>query len=200
MGTFLGLQVARRKPDLFYAFVGTGQAVSNALGLLSQEHYARKVFTEGNDVEGLKLLDEVAQLPFTDPKRRFAVRKILIGDEDRTFLAREDAFTGPKPYPAKGEIADWVGGYIFTSNVLVPRTIGKELIDIVGFDIPLPFVVIQGRDDHITPTDVVRDYFARVQAPSKALVEIRAVTFAATRIQKDFWTRYGQHVLPIVRS
>jgi len=109
-GAALGLQVAKRRPDLFYAFVGTGQPVSNEPGLLSQERYARTVLTENKDEPGLKALGEAVQLPFTDPKRRFATRRLLFGSEDRTFLAKEDAFMGPKPLPTEGEIADWMGG------------------------------------------------------------------------------------------
>jgi pimeloyl-ACP methyl ester carboxylesterase len=199
-GAALGLQVAKRRPDLFYAFVGTGQPVSNELGLLSQERYARKVLTEKNDAAGLKTLDEAVQLPATDPKRRFAVRKVLFGEEDGTFLSREDTFMGPKPYPTKGDVADWIAGYTFTSNVLVPKIIGKELIDIVGFDVPLPFIVVQGRDDHITPTDVAHDYFEKVKAPAKAFGEISGGHFACYTNPDGFLGALRQHVLPLCKT
>jgi pimeloyl-ACP methyl ester carboxylesterase len=195
-GAALGLQVAKRRPDLFYAFVGTGQPVSNELGLLSQERYARSVLTENGDAAGLKALNEAVQLPFTDPKRRFATRKLLFGSEDGTFLAREEAFMGPKPRSATGEIADWMGGYTFTSDVLVPKIIGREVIDIVGFEVPLPFIVVQGRDDRIAPTDVARDYFEKVKAPAKAFVEIRGGHFAVYTNQQEFLTVLLQQVLP----
>jgi pimeloyl-ACP methyl ester carboxylesterase len=198
-GAALGLQVAKRRPDLFYAFVGTGQPVSNELGLLSQERYARTVLTETKDVAGLKALDEAVQLPFTDPKRRFANRKLLFGSEDQSFLAKEDAFMGPKPQPTQGEIADWIGGYTYTSNVLVPKIIGREVIDIVGFDFPLPFVVVQGRDDRIAPTDVARVYVEKVKAPAKAFVEIRGGHFAVYTNQQEFLAVLLRRVLPYTR-
>ena len=198
-GAALGLQVAKRRPDLFYAFVGTGQPVSNELGLLSQERYARSMLTENNDTAGLKALDEAVQLPFTDPKRRFATRKFLFGSEDQRFLAREDAFVGPKPQPSTGEIADWIGGYTFTSDVLVPRIIGREVIDLVGFEVPLPIIVVQGRDDHITPTDVARDYVEKIKAPAKAFVEIRGGHFAVYTNQQEFLAALLQQVLPFTQ-
>lgn len=198
-GAALGLQVAKRRPDLFHAFVGTGQPVSNELGLRSQERYAREVMTANQDAAGLQALDDAEKLAFTDPKRRFATRKLLFGSEDRTFLAKEDAFMGPKPRPTTGEIANWMGGYTFTSNVLVPKIIGRELIDIVGFDVPLPFVVVQGRDDHITPTDVARDYVDKVKAPGKAFVEIRGGHFAVYTNQAEFLSALRQHVIPYAR-
>jgi pimeloyl-ACP methyl ester carboxylesterase len=198
-GAALGLQAAKRRPDLFYAFVGTEQPVSNELGLLSQERYARAVLTESKDAEGLKALDAAVQRPFTDPKRRLATRKLLFGSEDGTFLAREEAFMGPKPYPTRGAISDWMGGYTFTSDVLVPKIIGKEVIDIVGFDIPLPFVVIQGRDDRIAPTDVARDDFEKVKAPDKSFTEIRGGHFAVYTNQEEFLAVLMHQVLPYTR-
>jgi pimeloyl-ACP methyl ester carboxylesterase len=199
-GAALGLQVAKRRPDLFYAFVGTGQPVSNELGLLSQERYARSVLTKENDAAGLKALDEVGQLPPTDPKRRFATRKFLFGNEDQAFLAKEDAFVGPAPHPTKGEIADWMGGYSFTSNVLVPKIIGRDVMDIVGFDVPLPIMVVQGRDDRIAPTDVARDYVEQVKAPAKAFVEIRGGHFAVYTNQQEFLTALLHRVFPFAQG
>jgi pimeloyl-ACP methyl ester carboxylesterase len=198
-GAALGLQVAKRRPDLFYAFVGTGQPVSNELGLLSQERYARSVLTKNNDAEGLKTLDEAVQLPLTEPKRRFATRKLLFGSEDRTFLAKEDAFMGPKPRPTQGVVADWMGGYTFTSTVLVPKIIGREVVDIVGFDVPVPFIVVQGRDDRIAPTDVARNYFERVKAPDKSFTEIRGGHFAVYTNQEEFLAVLMHQVLPYTR-
>jgi pimeloyl-ACP methyl ester carboxylesterase len=182
-GAALGLQVAKRRPDLFFAFVGCGQPVSLEKSMLSQERYARDVLSNSKDEQGLKALDEAVRLPLTDPKRRFATRKFLFGSEEQ-FLAREDAFTGPQPFPAKGQVADWVAGYSFTSEVLVPKILGNDVADIVGFDVPLPFVVVQGIDDHITPTDLAREYVAKVNAPTKAFVEIRGGHFAVIRIPR----------------
>ena len=90
-----------------------------------------------------------------------------------------------------------MGGYTFTSDVLVPKIIGREVIDIVGFEVPLPFiVVVQGRDDRIAPTDVARDYFEKVKAPAKAFVEIRGGHFAVYTNQQEFLTVLLQRVLP----
>jgi pimeloyl-ACP methyl ester carboxylesterase len=196
-GASLGLQVAKRRPDLFYAFLGSGQPVSLKLSILSQERFARTVLSDKKDEVGLKNLDEVAQLPISDPKRRFATRMVLMGPEDQTFLAREESFTGPKPWPTKGDVADWIGGYTFTSDVLVPKILDKDPIDVVGLEIPVPFIVVQGSEDHITPTDVVREYLDKVTAPTKAFVEIRGGHFACYTNPEGFLGALKQHVLPL---
>lgn len=196
-GAALGLQVAKRRPDLFYAFVGCGQPVSLERSLLSQERYARTVLTAKDDKAGLAALDEAVKLPVTDPKRRFATRKFLFGPEDQSFLAREDAFLGPKPWPTQGPVADWVGGYTFTSDVLVPKILDKDVVDLVGYDVPLPFVVVQGKDDHITPTDVARDYFGKANAPAKAFAEIRGGHFAFYTDPEGMLVALKKYVLPL---
>jgi pimeloyl-ACP methyl ester carboxylesterase len=199
-GAALGLQVAKRRPDLFFAFVGCGQPVSLEKSMLSQERYARDVLSNTKDEQGLKALNEAVRLALTDPKRRFATRKFLFGSEDQQFLAREDAFTGHEPFPARGQVADWIAGYSFTSDVLVPKILGKDVADIVGFDVPLPFVVVQGIDDHITPTDVAREYVEKVNAPTKAFVEIRGGHFACYTDPQGLLGTLRKQVLPLCKA
>ena len=196
-GAALGLRIAERRPDLFHAMVGTGQPVSQARAVLSQERFARETYQRNGDTEALKALDAVASLPPTDSKRRFATRKVLFGADDKRFLAREDAFMGPKPWPITGEVADWIGGYTFTSEVLVPKILGHEVIDEIGLDLPLPFVVIQGRDDLICPTDVAHDYLMQVKAPAKAYAEIPGGHFACYTAPEDFLAALRRHVRPL---
>ena len=190
-GAALGLYVAQRRPDLFHVFVGTGQPVSNALAIPSDERHARAVLTARGDAAALKKLDDVAGLAVTDNKRRFATRAFSFGDEDKTFLAREEAFA-PDPDKATGDAGDWAHGYEFTSNIFVPKILGHETVDIVGYDIRVPFVVIQGRDDWICPTDVARDYLAKVKAPGKAFAEIRGGHFACYTDQPQFLAAFAQ--------
>jgi len=199
-GAALGLQVAKQRPDLFYAFVGCGQPVSLSRSLLSQERYARTLLHERGDTAGLAALDHAVQLPITDPQRRFATRKLLMGPDDQSFLQRESAFTGPEPYPTKGPVADWVGGYLFTSEVLVPKILGSDVEEVVGFEIPLPFVLVQGKDDHITPTDVAREYFDKVKAPTKAFSEIPGGHFAFYTDPQGTLAALQKHVLPLCHS
>jgi pimeloyl-ACP methyl ester carboxylesterase len=199
-GASLGLQVAKRRPDLFYAFVGTGQPVKLELSILSQERFARVVYTAKHDRAGLEALEKFSKLPVTDPDRQFATRKLLMGAQDQKFVARETAFTGSQP-PTKGNVADWIDGYLFTSDILVPKIMNKDPIDIVGFEIPLPFIVIQGSEDHITPTDVARDYFEKVHAPFKAFVKIDGHGhFAFYTNPESSLAALKQHVLPLCRS
>jgi len=200
-GAALGIRMAKQRPDLFHAYVGTGQPVSVELTELSQERYARQVLKAKGDKAGLDALEQAAKLPLSDPKRRSATRKLDFGPEDQKFLSREDAFMGPKPWPKTGEVADWIGGYLFTSDTLVPKLFaGPDVVDEIGHKFPLPIVVIQGKDDHICPTDVARDYLATMQAPTKAFVEIDGGHFACLTNPAGFRSALQHHVLTRIRA
>jgi len=196
-GAALGGRMAKARPDLFHAFVGTGQPVSTKETVLGEERYAREVYQRAGDAEHLKALDAVAALPFTDPKRRFATRPVLFGADDKRYLAREEAFMGPKPWPTTGEIGDWIGGFGFTSEVLVPKILSVDVIDQVGLDLALPVVVIQGRDDLICPTEAAHRYLDQIRAPAKAYAEIPGGHFACFTAPEAFLAALVQHVRPL---
>ena len=65
-GAELGLRVVKRWPELFHAFVGTGQPVSWHLKMESQERWAREQATAAGDQATLKALDDTASLPESD--------------------------------------------------------------------------------------------------------------------------------------
>ncbi len=62
-GALLGLFVVQRRPDLFYAFVGTGQPVSWALTVGDRELWARKQATARGDHTAIKTLDDTVARP-----------------------------------------------------------------------------------------------------------------------------------------
>jgi pimeloyl-ACP methyl ester carboxylesterase len=170
-GTELGLHVIKRWPDLFHAFVGTGQAVSWALKIEAQERWARAQATAAGDAETLKALDDTASLPVSDPKRIAASRKYRFSPSDLEYLEIPNAFLGPPPPPKEGDVADWIGGSRFTFPILAPIEYAFDARKL-GLDMPIPYFVIQGREDHIAPIEVARAWFEEVRAPAKAFVPI----------------------------
>lgn len=197
-GSFLAERIAKARPDLFHAVVGTGQVADRKASIEAQERYARKVMTEKGDQDGIKALDELTKLPLTDDKRRFATRKYLIGPEDQKFLAREDKFMGPKPWPKAGKVADWIGGYLYTSNKLVPKLLARpDPTEILGYDFQIPIFVIQGQADLICPTEAARDYAARISAPITAFDQIDGGHFACLTNPQGFLNILKRRVIPL---
>jgi pimeloyl-ACP methyl ester carboxylesterase len=62
-GSMLGVHVIRRRPELFHAFVGTGQFVSIASTAPDRLRWTRQQATASSDQETLTALDNLAGVP-----------------------------------------------------------------------------------------------------------------------------------------
>jgi len=195
-GTELGLHVIKRWPKLFYAFVGTGQAVSWSLKIEAQERWARAQASANGDAETLKALDDTASLAASDPKRIGASRKYRFSPSDLEYFKIPSAFIGPPPLPKEGEVADWLAGSQFSFPRLAPVEYAFDARKL-GLDIPVPYFVIQGRDDHIAPIEVAEAYFAEVQAPKKAFIPIDGGHWACFTNPTAFVEALRRHVRPL---
>jgi pimeloyl-ACP methyl ester carboxylesterase len=169
-GAVLGLLVVRRAPELFRAFVGTGQFVNNELTMEYRERWARAQATASNDEAGLKALDDVRTLSVNDWKRIGASRKWMMSPSDLKYLEVQKNFAG-SPDHSRPEARAWIAGYGFESN-----KVGNESVAFDAFtdvpSIPVPYILIQGRDDHVTPLEPAQTYWEKVRSRGKAFAAI----------------------------
>jgi proline iminopeptidase len=184
-GTTLGLHVIKRWPQLFDAFVGTGLFVSWTESLRGQASATRQQALAAKDQAALDALDETAQLPETDRKRIVASNKYRWAPPDLEYLELQRAFVGSPPFPERGDLADWIGGSGFSIPRLLPLVFSWDARKL-GLDLPIPFFVIQGRDDHVTPFDVAERYTAEVRAPKKMFIPITGGHFACFTSSGEF--------------
>jgi pimeloyl-ACP methyl ester carboxylesterase len=184
-GAVLGLQVVKRWPELFYAFVGTAQPVSWPLTLEAQERWARDQATAANDQTTLKALQDTATLPASDMRRIGAPRQYTMAPSDLEYLKIQGEFIGPPPPPAQGDVADWTAGLQFTFAKLLPAVFSFDARKL-GLDLAVPFFVIQGRDDHVTSFEAAQAYVAEVRAPRKEFVPIAGGHFACFTNPTEF--------------
>lgn len=197
-GSILGVHVIKRRPDLFYAFVGTGQVVSFALTIADQVRWARQQAAASNDQATLKALDDAAALPVLkrDLALSSAAHKYIILGADSGYAKMILDFIGPKPYPTQGDIADWIGGNAFTGPRLLPVVRSTDLRTL-GLDMPIPFFVIQGNDDHIVSFDAAKAYVADLRAPKKAFIPIDGGHYACFTNADAFVGALDKFVRPL---
>jgi len=144
-GSLLGLLVAKRRPDLFYAYAGTAQLVKFAAIAEWQE---KQTHTKpSHDAAEFKLLHAWG----------------LESPPDRPYIQRQREFMAS---PAG---AAWLAGYEFES--------GKVGRDMAAFDaatavpeLSVPYFLIQGREDRLTPLELAKAYFDKLRSNGKAFV------------------------------
>jgi pimeloyl-ACP methyl ester carboxylesterase len=197
-GAILGLNVVKRRPDLFYAFVATGFPVSWKQSLADSEAWARRQALAAHDEATLKALDQAASLRFDDLQRLSASAKYRMTASDLAYLKMQDSIIDPSN-PAKGDAADWAAGGAFTVPKVMPIVFSFDA-RALGLDFSLPIFVIQGREDHIASFVETEKYEAEIRAPRKAFIPISGGHFACFTNPKEFVEALRVNVRPLAED
>jgi pimeloyl-ACP methyl ester carboxylesterase len=174
-GSILGEHMVFAAPELFAAYVGTGQVVSWIPLVQAQYAYSLdRARTEG-DSDLVGALTAFGGPPFSDVDRYRRFRTLT-----RRHLAQADLdlgsrqVTGLLTAPRVSILDVWnaLQGARASIAALTSTLLGTDLEADLGDEVPIPFIVIQGDNDRISPTSLAAEYFDRVDAPAKALVRI----------------------------
>lgn len=171
-GSVVGVEMSRRRPDLIHAYAGGGQVVdmqrNEAIGF---EGLLQKLRAKGNVKSEARLL-AIGAPPYPDIKALLAERKILMANPP---ASERGLYRGLIPIllSAPGyrlrDVKDWVEAAQVSTRAMLPALMSYS-DDTPAPAIPVPVIFIQGDEDIQTPTVLVESYFARLQAPTKALV------------------------------
>jgi pimeloyl-ACP methyl ester carboxylesterase len=172
-GSILGVFMAKSRPDLFFAFVGTGQVADPSKNYSVAYHALLKKAEKLQDRRALQELKQVGPPPYPDG-RGFAIQRKwsnLFEGAD-SFISSMLGFAHGAPGYSLRDVNDWFNGQILSSEQLVPQTSKLDARTLGGsFDIPV--FVIQGAEDFTTPTTLAGEFVKSIQAPRKAFVVIK---------------------------
>jgi pimeloyl-ACP methyl ester carboxylesterase len=169
-GSAVALEMARRRPDLFYAFVGTGQSVDmRRAEVLTYSLLLQQVRT-AHDATAIAQLLAVGPPPYTDPARRAVEQRI------------EGAYPG-EPEGALGAAIAFAPGYSLRESfeLLVGATQHRSRLvaEDMNYDarrggtrFEVPVFFFQGSADLAAPLQLAAEYMNEISAPRKALVII----------------------------
>ncbi|HVE62032.1 MAG TPA: alpha/beta hydrolase [Chitinophagaceae bacterium] len=171
LGTAIATGMVTKRPDLFKAYVGTGQIASWAESVQWLFKFMKKKATESNDS---LLLDELNKIGTPDPKNadqffRFTrTRRKYLNAADTSWFGTMRKEAGKL---TKQELNNLDSGMRFSGKVLLPYQL-EERLSTNSLTFKLPYLIVQGNDDLFTPTEPVRNYFDKITAPRKKLVII----------------------------
>lgn len=197
-GSILGLLMVKARPDLFHAFVGTGQVAdpSRTYSVAYQE-LLEKAQALG-DPRALRELNDVGPPPYPDGRGYAVQRKWSNLFEGADFFHSSTlGFALAAPGYSLADINDWIDGQILSGERLVPRTSTLDP-QRLGGEFSVPIFVIQGAEDFTTPTSLARSFVDSIRAPRKAFVTIEGGHFAVFLQPDAFLEELVTRVLPLV--
>lgn len=171
-GSMIGAKIAHARPDLFYAYVGTGQAVNQ--GKFKKIAYEQLLAeaTRRHNQQAVRELNAIGPPPWDEGRKEGVHTKWATSFEPGQPSFRQGVsmvlFETPD---GPLDFVDFVRGLLSSDEYFRDQV---KVLDIPSFgtDFAIPFFVFQGAEDNVTPVAPVRDYVASIRAPRKELVLI----------------------------
>jgi pimeloyl-ACP methyl ester carboxylesterase len=197
-GTALGIHMLKRRPELFSAFVGTGQLVNMRK---NEEYNYRRQMEQaerlGNE-EAVRALRAIGPPPFPDRSSLIILREWA----DR--LAEGDG-DSPEPRPSpraadfKAEdVATMQQGAEFSRKALYQELRQVDLPSL-GLKFEVPIFFFEGTHDQQTPMELAQPYYDAIEAPQKGFVRFEGCHHFVVFNRPDAFLReLLTHVRPLL--
>jgi pimeloyl-ACP methyl ester carboxylesterase len=175
-GSALGIHMIKARPDLFAAFVGTGQVVNMTEGeALAYARVLEKARKRG-DADAVSELEQIGPPPYEALQELGAQRKWASAYEgyasDVELLF--DWLVAPRVSLAN--TYDFVTGLIQSQNHFFGPAMNRPFVTTdlrqLGLEFAVPIFVVQGTEDDYTPAALSRAYVEELRAPDKEFIPI----------------------------
>jgi pimeloyl-ACP methyl ester carboxylesterase len=200
-GSVLGEHMVFAAPDLFAAYAGTGQVVSWVSQVKAQYAYSLGRAQADGDSDLVAALTDFGGPPFSDIEKYRQFRALTqrhLAPADLDFFSRQVTDILVAPRVSLVDVWNALQGARASMAALTPTLLGIDLEAELGDEFPIPFILIEGDADRITPTSLAVQYFKRVNAPAKALIQIPgAGHYAFITHAKEFRDALETKVLPL---
>jgi pimeloyl-ACP methyl ester carboxylesterase len=208
-GTQLGVEMVKRRPDLFSVYVGTAQ-VTGLRGLVKGYELALAEQKARGNAAGVAALERVGPPPY----RTFEdilVRQQFTNPPGQPMSAAEAAktaamnklLTPPNPnasYTAYPVLPPGFDGMKMFMNTLRAVFLPGSTFEIrnYGRDFPIPVFVFQGENDFNAPEVLAREWICEIRAPKRVYEVIPGAGHNTLVFHGELLALLRKHVLPVV--
>ena len=200
-GSVLGTFMAKARPDLFYAFVGTGQVADQPRNYaVAYQDLLKKAQSMGDRV-ALDELRAIGPPPYAN-SRGWGVQRKWANFFEHADLFISGMFGAAMSAPGYSiaDLNDWFAGQDLSGQQLIPQEVNLDM-KALGGQFALPVFVIQGAEDFTTPTGLAREFVASLRAPRKTFVTIPGGGHFAVFMKTDeFLKELLDRVRPLATS
>jgi pimeloyl-ACP methyl ester carboxylesterase len=201
-GSIVGTEMALRRPDLFSAYVGTGQVVDMQRGeAISYAALMERLKARG-EAKAIAKLEAIGAPPYPSRKALLAQRRLLFANGsalDRRMMRAMPTTLLFAPNLSLREVWANLAGNFFSVDALYDALMAYD-IRRLGARFEIPMIYIQGAEDIQTPTVLVQEYFETLEAPKKQLILIEGGAHIAVITHLEgFLAALVEHVRPLAQ-
>lgn len=169
-GSLLGVEMVRRRPDLFQTYVASGQVVDFQAGeAVGYAALLERVAAAG-DARSLAKLHAIGPPPYWERKRLMAERRVMLAHP---------------PASERGMLSAMIRALLFAPDyslrdawaVMSAEPDARIVEELMSYDaatgglaFAVPMIFIQGAEDIQSPTLPIADFMEKIAAPRKQLV------------------------------
>ncbi|MDQ6597859.1 alpha/beta hydrolase [Bacillus salipaludis] len=198
-GSLIGIMMAKLRPDLFYAYVGTDQNAPDSQNLLYTLS-VNALYGAGN-TKGVQLLEKMGsnQSQWSrkdfDKRNRLLVKTIKDVPNMITDLILPSMLSSPEHKIR--DLMDIFKGMSYSLDHLFDELIKFDFKKYGKFEVPV--YILHGDNDIITPSELARAYYDEIEAPHKEFVLIKkAGHLACFARPNQFLEELVKRVRPLV--
>jgi pimeloyl-ACP methyl ester carboxylesterase len=175
-GTILGVRMAVRRPDLFDAYVGTGQIVDMPRNEeVSYDLLLERVRAAG-DEKAFKALEGIGRPPYREFKTWMVKGRLAVTHTPPSASGRSlpNVFVAALTTPGYSlkDAYTLFDAFGFSSEALFGELMAYDARRL-GTKFETPVFILQGDSDLQSPATLVEEYFSSVEAPRKGLVMLK---------------------------
>lgn len=199
-GSYLAIGMVQRRPQLFAAYIGTGQVGSWRANVQAQFDFMLAKSRAAND---RKKVEQMEAIGTPDPKNAeqyfswWRMRNPYMTRADAKWFEDLKQIVQGNPDFTEEYLKAWGDGMGYSGRTTLNAMLATEFPTTDNI-IKVPFFVIQGKEDMATPTSVAVQYFNVVKAPRKKLILIEhAGHFALVTHREKFLAALVKYVRPL---
>ena len=199
-GSHLGIEMVQRRPELFAAYIGTGQVGSWRANVQAQFDFLLAKARAAKDRKRVEQLEAIGTPDPSSAKQYFSwwkMRNPYMSSDDARWFEELQQIVRSNPEFTEEYMKTLGDGMSYSGRTTVGAMLATELPTTAG-TLKVPFFVIQGKEDMVTPTSVAVKYFHAVKAPKKKLILIEhAGHFALVTHREEFLAALVNIVRPL---
>lgn len=192
--------MVQRRPELFAAYIGTGQVGSWRASVQAQFDFMLARSRAANDRKKVELMEAIGTPDPSNATQYFSwwrMRNPYMPRADAKWFEDLLQIYRSDPEFTEADMKTFGEGMQYSGRITVNAMLATELPTTARM-LEVPVFVIQGMEDMATPTSVAIAYFNVLKAPKKKLILINnAGHFALVTHREEFLEALLKYVRPL---